>query len=341
MASRLANPRRFVACSLCQWQQRLFTTSARRLAEKPAPLPPTPSPPSAPAGTVPLQKPKPELPGAAIKAPRSYGARLDKFTPEPLPRPIGMPGPPHPNDNSGYDPRTIKERRDDFVNYDKHLARRRQLWPAPTSATGATSSSTTASPSSRRRAPSKPKSPSSSPTLSATPSTPRTAASAPRPTSCTARRPSSPCVQGRWAEDQTDSFLAPAANPALHALLADARGDDRLQLVRLNMEDNTLKAWLVSLFMGGLRRRLAASEWGRYFLVRRPVTPEISESIGLLNSKVGYVYLVDHLCRIRWAASAAATPDELASLVKSARTVLNEMERDRQDLRALEAAGQI
>ncbi|CRK26113.1 hypothetical protein BN1723_003402 [Verticillium longisporum] len=31
----------------------------------------------------------------------------------------------------------------------------------------------------------------------------------------------------------------------------------------------------------------------------------------------------------------------LASLVKSARTVLNEMERDRQDLRALEAAGQI
>ncbi|KAF3360400.1 Putative 26S proteasome complex subunit sem-1 [Verticillium dahliae VDG1] len=200
MASRLANPRRFVACSLCQWQQRLFTTSARRLAEKPAPLPPTPSSPSAPAGTVPLQKPKPELPGAAIKAPRSYGARLDKFTPEPLPRPIGMPGPPHPNDNSGYDPRTIKERRDDFVNYDKHLARRRQL---------------------------------------------------------------------------------------------------------------------------GLRRRLAASEWGRYFLVRRPVTPEISESIGLLNSKVGYVYLVDHL------------------LVKSARTVLNEMERDRQDLRALKAAGQI
>lgn len=344
MASRLANPRRFVACSLCQWQQRLFTTSARRLAEKPAPLPPTPSSPSAPAGTVPLQKPKPELPGAAIKAPRSYGARLDKFTPEPLPRPIGMPGPPHPNDNSGYDPRTIKERRDDFVNYDKHLARRRQLKAQMARPYFRDWSNLKFDNGKSFLAPPRPfKAEVSLFFPNFVGDTLDPAHGRFRATTNVLHGKTSivALFQGRWAEDQTDSFLAPAANPALHALLADARGDDRLQLVRLNMEDNTLKAWLVSLFMSGLRRRLAASEWGRYFLVRRPVTPEISESIGLLNSKVGYVYLVDHLCRIRWAASAAATPDELASLVKSARTVLNEMERDRQDLRALKAAGQI
>lgn len=78
-------------------------------------------------GGVVREKPNPDLPGSAIRAPRSYGERLEEFTPEMLPRPIGMTKPPHPNDNSGIDARTIKQRRDDFVNYEKHLERRKNL----------------------------------------------------------------------------------------------------------------------------------------------------------------------------------------------------------------------
>ncbi|KAM0276120.1 hypothetical protein ACHAQH_007094 [Verticillium albo-atrum] len=339
MASRLAAPRRFVTCSICQWQQRLLATSARRLAEKPAPLPPTPS---APAGTVPPQKPKPELPGAAIKAPRSYGARLDKFTPEPLPRPIGMPGPPHPNDNSGYDPRTIKERRDDFVNYDKHLARRRQLKAQMARPYFRDWTNLKFQDGKSFIAPPRPFKAEVSlffPNFVGDTLAPQDGRFRATTNVLHGKTSIVAMFQGRWGEDQTDSFIAPAANPALQDLLAQA--GDRLQVVRLNMEDNSLKAWLVGFFMGGLRRKFAESEWGKYFLVRRSVTGDISESIGLLNSKVGYVYLVDHLCRVRWAASASATPEELASLVKSARTVLNEFEQDQQDLRALKAAGQI
>lgn len=156
--------KRAFTCSVCRWQQsqRPLSTTAWRLADKPPPpgdkaktiLPKV-------DGGVVRETPNPELPGAAIRAPRSYGQRLDEFTPEPLPRPIGLTKPPHPNDNTGIDARTIKQRRDDFVNYEKHLERRKTLyatlqfpvdahrqadktlaarhrWPAPTSATGPT-----------------------------------------------------------------------------------------------------------------------------------------------------------------------------------------------------------
>ena len=97
------------ACLLCQW--RSFSTSYRRLAEKEPPATPSPPPPASP------------LEGA----PRAYGKAVTDFTPKPLNRPIGLQNPPRPGENWGIDTRTLKQRRDDFVDYDKHLIRRKQL----------------------------------------------------------------------------------------------------------------------------------------------------------------------------------------------------------------------
>lgn len=139
---RRATPRS-ITCLVCQW--RAFSTSYGRLAvPKPDQQPPKPpaskearteAPPLSASPEALLKPAEPAIPQdpALARAPKSYGKKIEgEFTPIPLSRPIGLPYPPEPGQNSGIDPRTLKQRRDDFVNYDKHLARRKELYvPLP------------------------------------------------------------------------------------------------------------------------------------------------------------------------------------------------------------------
>lgn len=118
----------------------------------------------------------------------------------------------------------------------------------------------------------------------------------------------------QWAEQQADSFISESANPAVHQVVKES--GDLAQIVRVNYEDNAGKAWLIRLFMSSLRKRFPEKDWNKYFLVRRGITDHIRESIGLLNSKVGYTYLVDQHCRIRWAGSGPSTEEERDGLAK-------------------------
>lgn len=58
----------------------------------------------------------------------SHADLEEAYTPKPLSRPLGQLQPPQPDENTGVDPRSWRERRDDFWDYDKHLARRQQLY---------------------------------------------------------------------------------------------------------------------------------------------------------------------------------------------------------------------
>jgi ATPase complex subunit ATP10 len=131
-----------------------------------------------------------------------------------------------------------------------------------------------------------------------------------------------------WAEDQVKTFTSPEHNPALHELLRGSSSDGRAQLVQINVEEDMLKAWLIRLFAGTLRKKVGKENWDRYFVVRKGITDEMRESIGVLNSKVGYTYLVDHQCRIRWAGSGPAEPGEREGLVKGVQRILSEIETE-------------
>ncbi|KAI1474802.1 ATP10 protein-domain-containing protein [Daldinia eschscholtzii] len=317
-------------CLLCQ--SRGFSTSYRLLAEqgaaaatkaaKPA-ADSQPTKPGAPASSEPA---KVIPPSPLADAPRSYGKRTEEFTPKPLGRPIGMPNPPKPGENTGIDNRTLRQRRDDFVNYEKHLERRKELASKMSRPYYRDWSNLRFHKGKTFYAPPRPFKADLSlffpnlfgRTLSKKDSKPRD---------------TTPALQDKisvvsvfssvWAEDQINSFVSKKANPELEAVLEQNK--DVAQRVWINVEENTMKAWLIKLFMGSIRRRIGEPNWERYFVVRKGLNDEIRENTGLLNSSVGYVYLLDGSCRIRWAGSGPSEDHERESLVKSVQRLLEEV----------------
>lgn len=123
------------ACLRCQW--RTFHATYPRLAGPSPQLSKTPKPVdekkavAAPASGQAQTTPQESEPLAG--APRSYGKRVDDFKPRTLGRPIGLPNPPKAGENTGVDTRTAKQKRDDFVDFQKHMRRREELYdPIPT-----------------------------------------------------------------------------------------------------------------------------------------------------------------------------------------------------------------
>ncbi|ETS87029.1 hypothetical protein PFICI_00857 [Pestalotiopsis fici W106-1] len=308
-------------CLLCQW--RSFSTSYRRFAkeaEKAA------SKPSITNSTSSSPAPQKFIPPSPLEnAPRGYGKRVEEFTPVPLPRPIGMPHPPEPGQNTGIDNRSVRQKRDDFVNWDKHLARREQLktqfrkpyfrdWTNLEHHKGKTFIS-----------PLRPFKGDLSlwfpnlygTTLSKTDKGPHDT------TPILAGKITIVSVfSGQWAEGQVKSFVSPEDNPELQAVLKEHKG--KAQHVRINIEEDGLKAFLIKLFTNSIRKTIPEEDWNKYFVVRKGVSDEVKEAIGMLNSKVGYVYLLDGECRLRWAGSGYSEGHERVGLVTGLMRLLDE-----------------
>lgn len=120
---------------------------------------------------------------------------------------------------------------------------------------------------------------------------------------------------GAWAEKQAATFASKKSNPALHELVEKKM--DSVQMVYINVEENYLRAMIIKLFRGSLRRKLPKWMWPRYFVVQKGLTDEMRDNIGMFNSKVGYTYILDGDCKIRWAGSGPAEEYEKDVLVKS------------------------
>lgn len=253
-------------------------------------------------------------------------ARDGELVPAPLSRPLGLPYPPFPGQNTGTDRRTWTERKRDLADYDKHLERRKSLikdlyeknYFRDLGNVGKLHKGKSM----------------------LAPSTPfrrdvarwfpnlrgRTLEGVEGDTTNVLRGRVSvvKVVSTEWGELQCKSFVGEDVNPALKEYLGEAGVGETAQVVEVNVSPNPLKYWLVRLFMGRQRKKKEKAQWGRYFLVSRALTDDIKEALGIWNSMVGYVYLLDGECRVRWAGNGDAREDERGSLVKCLRRLVDE-----------------
>lgn len=125
-----------------------------------------------------------------------------------------------------------------------------------------------------------------------------------------------------WALKQVQTWTSEKHNPDLCRILQGSRGI--AQPVEVNIETNLLKYFILSLCKRRLQNERAQEDWDKYFFVHKGITDEIRENVGIMNAKVGYVFLVDGACRIRWAGSGDAQEEEKHFLNKGLRTLISE-----------------
>jgi mitochondrial ATPase complex subunit ATP10 len=130
--------------------------------------------------------------------------------------------------------------------------------------------------------------------------------------------------QRQWAYAQTQSYVGIKGHPELAQMIEENR--DIVQNMEISMENVQSVSILGRLFEWNLRRGRTDEEQDRYFMTQGiPVV--IRESLGIMNNSVGYVFLVDQKCKIRWSACAEALPEEKESLFKGLRSLINQAKR--------------
>jgi len=98
------------------------------------------------------------------------------------------------------------------------------------------------------------------------------------------------------------------------------------QYIQINLQENILKSILVNIFLSSLRSKIPPDQHTRY-LVSRQNMEYVREPLGMTNSRIGYVYLVDENLKIRWAACADAKKEEEEALIRCTGVLLNRHKR--------------
>jgi ATPase complex subunit ATP10 len=126
--------------------------------------------------------------------------------------------------------------------------------------------------------------------------------------------------QRQWAFDQTTTFVGSKDNPELDELLS--QNSDVAQKIEINMEHVSAVGVFGWLFQWQLRRQRTKQEQENYLVLSG--FPQLQrEALGIMNNSLGYVFLVDQDCKIRWSGCAQAIDEERQTLLQGANTLIN------------------
>jgi len=96
--------------------------------------------------------------------------------------------------------------------------------------------------------------------------------------------------------------------------------------ISINLQENLLKSFIVTLFLSSIRKYVP-KELQPTYLVSSQNMEYVREDVGMVNKHVGYVYLVDEKCRIRWAGCADAKQEEARALETCTAVLLDRLDK--------------
>ncbi|GFZ49355.1 hypothetical protein JCM24511_07475 [Saitozyma sp. JCM 24511] len=123
----------------------------------------------------------------------------------------------------------------------------------------------------------------------------------------------------RISEEHVQSFISP--------VLEDWSHRPGFQLVQINHQDNPLKSMLLTFFLSSLKRTVPEERWGSYIVSSGAWSAyDVTGPLGIENKLLGYVFLVDHNLKVRWAGCGPATPKETEDLRTATAVLMRRMQ---------------
>ncbi|KAF8609167.1 hypothetical protein BDV93DRAFT_518022, partial [Ceratobasidium sp. AG-I] len=96
------------------------------------------------------------------------------------------------------------------------------------------------------------------------------------------------------------------------------------QYMQVNLQENLLKSFLVSLFLSSLRNTVPSELHPTYILSGQNME-FLRVPLGMENKHIGYTYLIDENLKVRWAGCGFARPEETEALTNCTRVLLERM----------------
>ncbi|KAG8920377.1 Mitochondrial ATPase complex subunit atp10, partial [Tulasnella sp. 418] len=96
-------------------------------------------------------------------------------------------------------------------------------------------------------------------------------------------------------------------------LVNDYQSEPNFRFLQINLQENPLKAMVVRLSQGALRKTVPKEQHETY-LISSQNMEMLRQPLGMENKHVGFVYLLDEDLKVRWAACGFAKEEETKAL---------------------------